>query len=96
MTDIVFPKDGEGFRANLKIGEDIHLVLMATHSALGPVATVYDAKLKKWWPEREWAKDIEDAKTKAKSRARIRYRYVGRKEPFPAIVWQATGSGSHG
>ena len=46
---VVFPRDGQGFRAEVKIGDDTHLVFMATHSALGPAATVYDAKLKKWW-----------------------------------------------
>jgi len=88
---VVFPRDGQGFRAEIKIGDDIHLVLMATHSALGPAATIYDAKLKKWWPERDWAEDIDDAKRRAENRARLWYRYVGRKEPLPAIEWQPTG-----
>jgi hypothetical protein len=30
-TPVVFPRDGQGFRAELKIGDDIHLVLIATH-----------------------------------------------------------------
>jgi len=88
---VVFPRDGQGFRAEVRIGEDIHLVLMATHSALGPAAAIYDAKLKKWWREREWSEDIEEAKQKAEARARSWYRYVGRKDPFPELVWTATG-----
>ncbi len=91
MAEIVFPREGQGFRAEVKIGDDIHLVLMATHSALGPASTVYDARLKKWWPEREWAEDIEDAKRKAEARARQWYKYVGRKEPFPELHWTEMG-----
>jgi hypothetical protein len=91
MAANVFPRDGEGFRAEIKIGDDIHLVLSATHSALGPAATVYDAKRKKWFAERDWAEDIEDAKKKAEFRARKWYAAVGRKEALPAIEWQATG-----
>ena len=88
---VVFLREGQGFRAEAKIGDDTHLVLMATHSALGPAATVYDAKLKKYWQEREWAEDIEEAKQKAEARARQWYRCVGRKEPFPNLEWTATG-----
>jgi hypothetical protein len=67
-TPVVFPRDGQGFRAEVKLGDDIHLVFMATYSALGPAATVYDAKLKKWWQAGEWAEDIEEAKQKAEAR----------------------------
>lgn len=91
MSAIAFPREGQGFRADIKIGDDIHLVLMATHSAVGPVMGIYDAKLKKWWREHEWAEDIDDAKQKVEARARHWYRYVGRKEPFPAPDWQPTG-----
>jgi hypothetical protein len=91
MSATVFPKEGQSFRSEVKIGDDIHLVLMATHSALGPAATIYDAKLDKWWLEREWAEDIEDAKRKAEARAHKWYRYVGRKEPFPPLQWTETG-----
>jgi hypothetical protein len=91
MTTSPFPREGQGFRAEIKLGDDIYLILMATHTALGPAATIFDAKLKKWWPEREWAEDIDDAKRKAEARARQWYRYVGRKEPFPEPNWQATG-----
>jgi hypothetical protein len=38
MAADVFPKEGQGFRAEAKIGDDIHLVLTATHTAVGPVA----------------------------------------------------------
>ena len=88
---IVFPRDGQGFRAEVKIGNDIHLVLMATHSALGPAATIFDASVKKWWPEREFAEDLDDARRKAEARVHKWYRYVGRKDPFPEIVWAPTG-----
>jgi hypothetical protein len=91
MSAVTFPREGQGFRAEIKIGDDIHLVLLATHTAVGPVMGIYDAKLKKWWREREWAEDIEEAKHKAEARARRWYAAVGRKEPFPAIEWQATG-----
>jgi hypothetical protein len=91
MAAIVFPREGQGFRAEVNIGDDIHLVLMATHTAVGPMVGIYDAKLKKWWPNHDWAEDIDDAKRKAESLARTWYRYVGRREPFPALDWQATG-----
>jgi hypothetical protein len=91
MAAIAFPRDGQGFRAEVRIGDDIHLILMATHTALGPAATVYDVRSSKWWPEREWAEDIEDAKRKAEARARKWYRSVGRKEPFLVLQWTATG-----
>jgi hypothetical protein len=90
-TPVVFPRDGQGFRAEVKLGDDIHLVFMATYSALGPAATVYNAKLKKWWQAGEWAEDIEEAKQKAEAGARQWYRCVGRKEPFPNLEWTATG-----
>jgi hypothetical protein len=91
MATIVFPRQGQGFRAEIRIGDDIHLVLMAIHTGLGPAAGVYDAKLKKWWRDREDAEDIEEAKRKAEARARQWYRYVGRKEPFLALQWTETG-----
>jgi len=90
-TTVTFPKEGEGFRADVKVGDDIHLVLMATHTAVGPVMGIYDARVKRWWPERQWADDIDDARAKAEAAARKWYRYVGRKEPFPAITWEPTG-----
>jgi hypothetical protein len=91
MSAIVFPREGQGFRAEVKIGEDIHLVLMATHTALGPATAIYDARLKKWWPERDWAEDIEDAKRKVEDLARAWYRNFGREEPFPPLQWAETG-----
>lgn len=86
MAAIVFPREGQGFRAELRIGEE-HIVLLAAHSALGPASAIYDAKRKKWWSEREWAEDIEDAKQKAEGRARKWYKAVGFKEPFPELRW---------
>jgi hypothetical protein len=91
MSAVVFPREGQGFRAEIKIGNDIHLVLMAIHTGLGPASAIYDAKRKQWWREREWAEDIEEAKHKAEAHARRWYAAVGRKEPFPAIESQATG-----
>jgi hypothetical protein len=91
MAEIVFPREGQGFRAEVKIGDDIHLVLMATHTAVGPAVGIYDAKAKKWWREHQWAEDIDDAKAKAEATARTWYRHVGRKEPFPALQWTETG-----
>lgn len=88
---VVFPREGQGFRAEIQIGGDIHLVLIAAHTGAGPVATIYDAIRSKWFPEREWAEDIEDAKRKAENRARRWYTAVGRKEPFPTVEWKATG-----
>jgi hypothetical protein len=55
MSAIVFPREGQGFRAELTIGDDYHLLLMATHTAVGPVMAIYDVKANKWWKERQWA-----------------------------------------
>ena len=68
MSAKVFPftREGQCFRAEIKIGDDIYLVLMTTYSSLGPAATIYDARLNKWWSEREWAEDIEEAKRSGK------------------------------
>ena len=54
-------------RAKLKVGNDYHILLMAMHTAVGPMAAIYDVKANKWWRERQWAEDIEDAKKKARS-----------------------------
>jgi hypothetical protein len=91
MSAIVFPREGQGFRAEVKIGDQVHLVLMATHSAMGPAASVFDAKTKKWFSNREWADDIDDAKARAERIAKGWYKYVGLKEPFPALEWKETG-----
>ena len=87
----VFPRDGQGFRAEVKVGETVHLLLMATHSAMGPAASIFDVKTKKWFSNREWADDIDDAKARAERIARSWYRHVGLKEPFPALEWKETG-----
>ena len=88
---VAFPRYGQGFRAEVIMGNDIHLILMATHSAFGPVASVYDAKRNKWWSQREFAEDAEDAKRKAEALFRCWYRHIGCKERLPAINWEATG-----
>jgi hypothetical protein len=90
MAASVFPREGQGFRAEVKMGDDLHLALMATHTAVGPVAALYDARVKKW-RERQWAEDIDDAKGKAEAIARKWWYTLGRREPFPALNWQATG-----
>lgn len=89
MADDVFPKEGQGFSAEVKIGDDLHLILIVTHTAVGPVAALYDAKIKKW-KERQWAEDIDDAKAKAEAIARKWWYTLGRKKPFPALNWQPT------
>lgn len=91
MSTIVFPREGQGFRAEVKIGDHVHLILMAMHSAMGPAASVFDAKTKKWFSNREWADDIDDAKARAERIVRSWYKYVGLKEPFPALEWKETG-----
>jgi hypothetical protein len=90
MAASVSPREGQGFSAEAKIGDDLHLTLMATQTAVGPVAALYDAKVKKW-RERQWAEDIDDAKAKAEAIARKWWYTLGRREPFPALNWQATG-----
>jgi hypothetical protein len=91
MAANVFPREGQGFRAEVKIGDDIQLVLIVAHTAVGPVVGIYEAKAKKW-RDRQWAEDIDDAKAKASATARNWwYRNIGRKEPFPPLDWQATG-----
>lgn len=91
MATPVFPREGQGFRAEVRIGDELLLVLMAIHTAVGPMARIFDAKTNKWWKEHYWAEDIDDAKANAEATARKWYRYVGRKEPFPELNWQATG-----
>ena len=89
-ANVVFPREGQGFRAEVEFG-DVHLILMAAHTAVGPVVGIYDAKLKKW-RDRQWAEDIDDAKAKAEATARNWWnRNIGRKEPFPPLNWQPTG-----
>jgi hypothetical protein len=91
MATTAFPRQGQGFRAEVKIGDTIHLVLMATHVGLGPAAGIFDAKREKWFAEREWAEDIEDAKHKAEVRARKYCSAVDPKEPFTELRWAPTG-----
>jgi len=90
-SPIVFPREGQGFRVEVKFGDTVHWVLMSTHSAAGPIASVYDAKTKKWI-FREWAEDFDDGKRRAEAYAQKFYRAIGTiKEPFPVLEWQATG-----
>ncbi len=91
MTITAFPRQGQGFRAEVKIGDNIDLVLMATHTGLGPASAIFDAKRKKWFAEREWAEDIEDAKQKAEARARKYCSAVNPKVSFPELRWTETG-----
>lgn len=88
---VEFPREGQGFRAEIIVGDNIHLVVMATHTGAGPVASIFDAKLKKWWPNREWSEDFDDAKKRAENLVRTWYRYVGSKTPLPAFEWKETG-----
>jgi hypothetical protein len=90
VSDIVFPREGQGFRAELKIGDDYHILLMATHTAVGPVSAIYDVKHHKWWRERHWAEDIDDAKNKAEDTVRAYYRALRPRDRFPTLVWTET------
>jgi hypothetical protein len=89
---VTFPKGG--FEAEVKIGDHVHLVLRAVHTAVGPVAGVYDAKAQRW-AERQYAADIDDAKAAAAAAAGAIalavLKHAGSKESFPTIDWQATG-----
>jgi len=90
-SPVVFPRDGQGYRAEVKIGDSFHLVLLTTHSGMGPSASVYDVRTKKF-VHREWAEDFEDGKRKAGAYAQKFYRAIGTiKEPFPALEWKETG-----
>lgn len=91
MATTAFPRQGQGFRAEVKIGDNIDLVLMATHTVVGPAAAIFDANRKKWFPEREWAEDIDDAKQKAEALARKYCKAVNPKESFPQLRWTETG-----
>jgi hypothetical protein len=86
-----FPREGQGFRAEVKLGDKVHLILVAVHTGLGPGWAIFDAGQEKWFREREWTDDIEDAKQKAESRARKYCSAVDSKLAFPAVVWTPTG-----
>lgn len=88
---IKFPKDGEGFEAEIKVGEDFHIVLRAVHTAVGPVSAVYDATSQKW-TERRYCRSIDDAKWQAELIARSLFKRRRRMGEFPDVLdWQATG-----
>ena len=90
MPDL-FPKIGEGFSADAKVGDKFHLRLFATETGLGPGAAVLDVTAKRWLPNREWADTIDDAKARAENIARKHHKAVGLKEAFPALDWKKTG-----
>ena len=84
-------RDGEGFRAEIKVGKKVHWILLATHSGVGPRAEMHDAKSGKKIAETAWAQDLGDAKKKAEEFGRRWYAAVGLKKPFPALDWEPTG-----
>lgn len=88
---VTFPKDGEGFEAEVRI-EGFHIVLKAIHTAVGPVARVYDARAGRW-SDAEWAGDLNDAKVRAEAIARGLYTNTHPpKGHFPETLnWQKTG-----
>jgi hypothetical protein len=90
MASISFLEKSQGFQAEVKIKERHHIVLIATNTAVGPVAAIYDAKTNKWWNSRQWAEDIDDAKAKAEATARNWYKYLGATDSFPRLVWTET------
>ncbi len=89
-----FPKQGQGFRAEVKISENMDLILMVWYG-LGYAWGIYDVKVREY-VKRESAEDFDDGKAKAEATVRMWYRYTGRKEPFPELNWQETGSGEAG
>jgi hypothetical protein len=87
-TKVTFPKDGEGFQAEVKIGENLHLILRAVYgTAVGPIMRVYDVKADKWRTP-AWAADIDDAKINAEGIARALHKKVCPDAEFPELDWQ--------
>ena len=95
MATSPFPKEGQGFRAEVKIGDDMHLTLMVWYTAVGYVIGIYDIRVNKF-VMREWVEDFDKGKARAENEVRMWYRYAGRKEPFPELNWKTTGSGEVG
>lgn len=62
MPTSLFPTHWEGFRAEVKVGDDIRLVLTVVHTATGPMVGIYDAKTKKWWRDRPMVEDFDEGK----------------------------------
>ena len=91
MAEHVIPRDGQGFRAEVKVGNEIQFILMATYSALGFVAEVHNAKGEKL--EGGWVEEntFDAAKAKAEAMARKKWDAIGRREQFPSLNWKATG-----
>jgi hypothetical protein len=88
-TPVAAPRDGQGFRAEVAVGGELGLVLMTTHSGVGPVVSVHDAAGGCFF--RDWAEDLEDGKRKALAAAQTWWKRVGVKKPFPEVVWKPTG-----
>ena len=59
---VALPKDGEGFEAEVKIGDHVHLVLRAYLTGVGPVWSVHNVKTGEWVEEPDYAGDIDSAK----------------------------------
>lgn len=87
---VKLPKDGEGSVAEVKVGEDFHVVLKAVQTAVGPVTNVYDAKRERWDHPR-YAGSLEEAKAQAEMIARSLHKHGGHKGEFPhTLEWQTT------
>jgi hypothetical protein len=87
-TSVTLPQGG--FEAELTVGGHV-LVLRAVHTAVGPVANVFDATTQKW-KEQKCTADIDEAKAVAEAAAKVIARallkHAGSKEDVPHIVWQ--------
>ncbi len=83
---VQLPKDGSGFEAEVRVGDDLHLVLRAVNTAVGPVMNIYDAKIGRWRLP-EYARSIDEAKEAAEKIARHKYNRLKNKEPL-AIDWE--------
>lgn len=88
VPSIELPQDGQDFRAEIR-GNTFHLILVAAHTSIGPAASVYDARDKKWL-SREWADDMGDAMRKAEAIAGKRLRHIQTQEPMPQFQWLET------
>lgn len=87
-TKINFPKNGEAFEAEVKIGENLHLILRAVYgTGIGPTMQIYDVKADKWRAP-AWATDIDDAKIQAEGIARALHKKVCPDAQFPELDWQ--------
>jgi hypothetical protein len=89
---VTLPKHGEGFQAELTVGDHVHLVLRAYLTGVGPVWSIRNVKTGEWVDEPDYAGDIDSAKEKgeavAKAIARHLLKRASSKEEVPEIVWQ--------